>query len=183
MGETTHLLARARDGDAAAWNGVVTLLYDELLQLARRRVRRGHAFTLSATALVHECYLRLPAERAAALTSRQHLLALASRAMRQILVNHARDRVAAKRGGGVLHLSLDDEQPATLREADQVLMLDQALERLAHQDAALAQIVDCRVFGGLTEQETVTALALPLRTVQRRWAQARQRLRDCLREA
>lgn len=183
MGETTRLLARARAGDAGAWNDVVTLLYDELLQLARRRVRRGHAATLTATALVHECYLRLPVERASALTSRQHLLALASRAMRQILVNHARDRIAAKRGGGAPHQSLEDEQPAALREADQVLMLDQALERLAHEDVALGQVVDCRVFGGLTELETATALALPLRTVQRRWAQARQRLRDCLREA
>ncbi|EIL88441.1 MULTISPECIES: ECF-type sigma factor [Rhodanobacter] len=180
MGETTQLLASARNGDPDAWERVVVLLYDDLLRLARRTVRGRGACTLNATALVHECYLRVAGGRADAITSSHHFLALASRAMRQILVNHARDRVAAKRGGGAIHVTLERQQLSADQEADDVLMLDEALVRLAREDERLSQVIDCRIFGGLTEMETASALGIPLRTVQRRWQQARERLRVCL---
>lgn len=180
MGEITGLLASARDGDGEAWERVVVLLYDDLLRLARRNVSGRGSATLNATALVHECYLRLAGNRAHAIAGSRHFLALASRAMRQILVNYSRDRLAAKRGGGALHVTLERQQISAEREAAEVLMLDEALAQLALEDRQLSQLVDCRVFGGLTEAETATALGIPLRTVQRRWQQARDRLRRCL---
>lgn len=180
MGEITRLLAGAKEGDSEAWNRVIALLYDDLLRLARRAAPARGVATMNATALVHECYLRVVRGRPDAITSSHHFLALASRAMRQILVNYARDRVAAKRGGGAVHVTLERHQISADQEADEVLMLDAALTRLAVQDEHLSQVINCRVFGGLTEAETATALDIPLRTVQRRWQQARERLRACM---
>lgn len=180
MGEITRLLAGARNGDADAWERVIVLLYDDLLRLARRAVPARGPTTMNATALVHECYLRVARGCPDAITSSSHFLALASRAMRQILVNYARDRVAAKRGGGAVHVTLERHQVSVEQEAGEVLMLDEALRRLASEDERLSEVVDCRVFGGLTEAETASALNVPLRTVQRRWQQARERLRICM---
>jgi RNA polymerase sigma factor (TIGR02999 family) len=180
MGEVTRLLEQARAGDPAAWNRVVALLYEELLRVARR-ARAGHgAGTLNATALVNECYLRMAHRRADAISNRTHFLAVAGCAMRQVLVNYARNRVAAKRGGGELHVTLDDAIPSADEEAEDLLALDDALIRLAREDACLARVVDCRVFAGLSETETATALDLSLRSVQRHWHTARARLRDLL---
>lgn len=177
MGEITRLLAVAREGDRDAWEPLMALLYDDLLRLARRVASARGVATLNPTALVHECYLRVIRSRPEAITSSHHFLALASRVMRQILVNYARDRVAAKRGGGALHVTLERFQVSADQEADEVLALDEALTRLASEDDRLSQVVNCRVFGGLSEAETATALDIPLRTVQRRWQQARERLR------
>lgn len=179
MGEVTRWLDRARDGDGDAWAKVITLLYSDLLRLARRAAPARGASTMNATALVHECYLRV-ARGPTAIKDGNHFLALASRAMRQILVNYARDKVAAKRGSGAAHVTLESQQIGVAREADEVLMLDEALLQLARDDERLSQIVDCRVFGGLTEAETASALGIPLRTVQRRWQLARERLRVSL---
>src|SRR5690349_8964835 len=173
MGDITFLLQRARGGDDAAWQRVVALLYDDLLRLARCASTSGRSATLNATALVHECYLRLAKHGAEAIGTRAHFLALAGRAMRQILVNHARDRLAAKRGGGAAHTTLDHLDLAAEHEADELLGLDEALERLAAEDERLARVIDCRVFGGLSEAETAEALDLPLRSAQRLWQQAR----------
>lgn len=177
MGEVTGLLAGAREGDSEAWERVVALLYDDLVRLARRAAPGRAAATMNPTALVHECYLRLARGQAGAITNSTHFLALASRAMRQVMVNYARDRVAAKRGGGAVHVPLEHHQISADQEADEVLMLDEALTRLAREDEALSRVVDCRIFGGLSEAETAAALGIPLRTVQRRWQQARDRLR------
>lgn len=179
MGEITTLLERARHGESDAWERVVALLYADLLRIARRTAHHGNA-TLNATALVHECYLRVAKGNHDAIVDRSHFLALASRAMRQILVNHARDRVADKRGGGAPHITLQEHQACVEREADEVLMLDMALSQLGKDDELAARVVDCRVFGGLTEEETAEALGVPLRTVQRRWQQAREKLRSLL---
>lgn len=180
MGEVTLLLERSRDGDNAAWEQVVALLYDDLLRIARRTTYARGPATLNATALVHECYIRVACGRHEAIANRGHFLALASRAMRQILVNHARDRVAAKRGGGAIHITLSQQQISANQEADDVLLLEAALLQLAKEDEQLSRIVDCRIFGGLTEEETASALEIPLRTVQRRWQQAREKLRASL---
>ena len=180
MGEITQLLERARAGESAAWEQVVGLLYNDLMRIARRATPARGVATLNATALVNECYLWVARGQAEGISSSSHFLALASRAMRQILANYARDRVAAKRGGGALRVTLDDMQIAANQEADDVLQLDDALSRLAKEDARLSQVVDCRVFGGLSETETAEALGMSLRTVQRLWQQARDRLKDTL---
>lgn len=180
MGEITLLLERARGGDGDAWERVVDLLYADLLQLARRMRAGGGPPTLNATALVNECYLRVARRGAGAIGNREHFLALAARAMRQILVNYARDRLAAKRGAGAVHVALEELPASADLEASDLLALDGAMTQLAAEDERLVRVVDCRVFGGLTEDETATALALPLRTVQRLWQRARDRLRTLL---
>ncbi|HOV96005.1 MAG TPA: ECF-type sigma factor [Thermomonas sp.] len=180
MGEITQLLERARDGEPAAWEQAVASLYEDLLRMARRARAHGGAATLNPTALVNECYLRVARRQADGIHSREHFLAIAGRAMRQILVNYARDRVAAKRGGGALQVTLDEDTLSAQHEADDLLALDAALNQLATEDVRLARIVDCRIFSGLTEQETAEALNLPLRSVQRLWHDARERLRHLL---
>lgn len=180
MGEITLLLERARTGDAGSWEQLISLLYDDLLRLARRADHNRRMHTLNATALVNECYLRLSRRQAVAISNRGHFMALAGCAMRQILINYARERVAAKRGGGAVHIPLDALQLSADQEADELLMLDAALNQLAIEDEQLSHIVDCRIFAGLSEAETASALEIPLRTVQRRWKAARERLRDML---
>ncbi len=181
MGEITRLLEDARQGDAAAWDQVVALLYDELLVLARR-VRGGrHAgHTMRPTALVNECYLRVARRQADAISDREHFLAVAARAMRQILVNHARKHFAVKRGGDVLHVTLHEERLRVVREAEDLIAMDKALEQLEREDPRLVKVVDCRVFGGLSEAETAQAMDMSLRSAQRLWHRARQRMRDLL---
>lgn len=174
MSEITQLLGEVRAGDGDAWNRVVALLYDDLRRLAQR-VKAG-AHSLDATALVHECWLRFADGGARGIADRAHFFAVASRAMRQILANHARDRLALKRGGGARRTTLDDVDIAADREADELVRLDALLTQLAREDERLVRVVDCRVFGGLSEAETADALGLSLRTVQRLWAQARARL-------
>jgi RNA polymerase sigma factor (TIGR02999 family) len=180
MGEITVLLENARAGDGAAWQRVVALLYDDLLRLAHCASTAGRPNTLNATALVHECYLRIAKHGAGSIGNRNHFLALAGRAMRQILVNHARDRTAGKRGGGAAHTTLGELEVAADQEAEQLIELDTALQRLACEDMRLVHVIDCRIFGGLTETETADALGLSLRTVQRMWFDARERLRTSL---
>ncbi|MDF1504959.1 ECF-type sigma factor [Roseisolibacter sp. H3M3-2] len=149
-------------------------VYDELRRLARRQLRReaaGH--TLNTTALVHEAYLRL-AEQRAAPVERGHFLSLAATAMRRILVDHARRHRAAKRGAGVRAVTLDDADALAADDrAELFVALDEALARLAALDARQARVVECRFFGGLTEEETAEALGIGLRTAKRDWAKAR----------
>lgn len=180
MGEITQLLEQSRRGDAAAWDDLVSALHDELLRVAYRVKAGDKGGTLNATALVNECYLRLAPRQGSSISGREHFLAVAGRAMRQILVNHARDRVAAKRGGNARRITLDEEAVAADMEADDLLALNDALNRLDTEDSRLPRIVDCRVFGGLTESETAAALNISLRTVQRLWRTARQKLGERL---
>ena len=178
MTEITALLERARDGDATAWDRVVTLLYADLKRLARGALAGGAQ--VDVTGLVHDCYLRLAKSGAAQVVSRAHFLSLASRAMRQLLINHARDRVAAKRGGGQAHTDLDHTDLAVADEAEELLAIDAALRSLADADERLVRVVECRLFAGLTDEETALALDLPLRSAQRLWQDARTRLRTAL---
>jgi RNA polymerase sigma factor (TIGR02999 family) len=176
MGEVTELLERARGGDAAAWDAVVALIYDDLRRLARGVLRGNGGATFDATGLVHDCYLRLSRAGADGVLNRQHFLALAARAMRQLMLNHARDRLAAKRGGGAPHVTLGEDDAAADAQAEQLLALDQALARLAGEDERMVRVIECRVFAGLDEAETAQVLEMPLRTTQRLFADARQRL-------
>ncbi len=177
MGDVTRLLEHARRGEPRAWDEAVALLYEDLLRVAHRVHAGRGAATLDPVALVNECYLRVARRRAEPIADRKHFLAVAARAMRQILVNYARDRTAAKRGGRAPHVTLNEETLGADREAVELLALDEALGRLEAEDARLVRVVDCRVFCGLTEPETASALGLSLRTVQRLWREARRRLR------
>lgn len=184
MSEITQLLDRARCGDGDAWEDVVELLYADLKRLARGALGSS-AHTLGATGLVHECYERLARSGALGVRDRCHFLSLSSRIMRQILINHARDRLAAKRGGGSLPASAapGDAAQNLDNEAQDLLHLDHALRQLEAVDQRLVHVVECRIFAGLSEEETAQALDLPLRTAQRLWQRARDYLRDALLES
>lgn len=160
---------------------LVALAYEELRAIAHQRLgARQSSGSLSTTALVHEAYLKL-ADRADTRSYRHsHFLALASVAMRHVLVDRARERAALKRGGGVAPIALDDAELAVDSEPDALLQLDEAMQRLAAFEPRLARVVECRFFGGLTEPETAEALGLTVRTVQRDWVKARVLLRRAL---
>lgn len=167
-GDITRLLQAAGSGDQAAWSRLVDLVYPELKRLARGARARPRDNTLCTTALVHECYLRL--SRAGGVPrDRDHLLSLAVRIMRQVLTDHARERLALKRGGGEAAASLDAVDPADRRQFEQLIEIDDALSRLAREQPRQAQVFECRYFGGLSDDETAEALAISPRTAHRDW--------------
>jgi RNA polymerase sigma factor (TIGR02999 family) len=178
-GEVTGWLARWREGDREALDRLLPLVYDELRRvahLALRRERPGH--TLATNDLVHEAYLKLLKERALSAADRGEFLAVASRTMRRLLVDSARARRRRKRGGGEAPLPLDElEIPLSDAQADELLIVDEALDRLAGANPRASEIVLLRWFGGLTLEETAQALALSTKTVQRDWLTARAWLR------
>ncbi len=170
----TCLLARASGGDRAALEELVPLVYADLRRIAGRQLRGERAgHTLQATALVHEAYLRIFEGAEIAFDSRAHFFGIAARAMRQILVDHARARGAGKRGGGLCRITLDEAVAAGQPADVDLLVLDEALERLAARDAGQARIVELRFFGGLTNEETAVALGVSSATVKRAWTVAR----------
>lgn len=172
--ETARLLSCARDGDRRALDELFTRVYEELRRIAHRRLARRRAgATLETTALVHEAYLKLVDPAGVACRDRSHFLALASRAMRFVLVDHARSRSAGKRGGGEPALRLGDLQLAADERAADLLALDEALERLALSSARLAQLVELRFFGGLTYEEIAEATGWSVPTIKRDWVRAR----------
>jgi RNA polymerase sigma-70 factor (ECF subfamily) len=172
--EITTLLAAVKQGDRSAETLLAELVYGELRKIAgvhMRRERRDH--TLETTALVHEAYLRLVRDQAMDWQGRAHFFATASVVMRRILVDYARQRAAGKRPDAGMRVELKDWQAATHPSLDQMLILDEALNRLAAMDARQARIVELRYFGGLTEEETAEVLSISLRTVKRDWSSAR----------
>ena len=173
--DVTEALEALRDGDADARDRLVRAVYDELRGLARAHLRREQGATLVTTELVHEAYEKLLGPRSS-YGGRGHFFGAAARAMRQILVDHARRRGRAKRGGGARAAALDEvgeiAAPAAGGEVD-ILDLDAALTRLAALDARQAAVVECRYFGGLSVEETAEALGLSTATVKRTWRTAR----------
>jgi RNA polymerase sigma factor (TIGR02999 family) len=174
-----RLLDQLQGGDDAAVDQLFALLYEELKELAhRQRLRWRDDHTLNTTALVHEAYLKLVGQAALEVQSRAHFAALAARAMRHILCNHARDRRALKRGGGLDPLPLDERallaapSSPSPEPAQRLVALDDALRRLEKVDPRQSQVVECRFFGGLTVEETATAIGVSPRTVKRDWAVA-----------
>jgi RNA polymerase sigma factor (TIGR02999 family) len=168
----TRDLRAARSGDPAAWDALYTKLYDELRRLARR-VRAGRAgSTLSTTALVHEAYLRLDPSAELSGDKRADFFAVAAWAMRNVLLDAARRRYAGKRGGGFKPVTLGDDAASPVRP-DELVALDEALERLRAMDARRAQVVDYRFFAGLTTPETAELLGTSVSTVERDWRTAR----------
>lgn len=173
-GQVTVLLQRLQRGEAGALDRLLPLVYQELRSAAQRalaRERAGH--TLQPTDLVHEAWLKLSAGVKVEWQGRAHFLAVASRAMRQVLVDHARRRHAGKRGADAVHVSLSHAGARDAIAPEELLALDAALDRLGERDPRLRQVVECRFFGGLTEREIAEVLGVTERTVQRDWARAR----------
>jgi RNA polymerase sigma factor (TIGR02999 family) len=162
-------------------DAVTTEVYRELRAMAHYRLSaRGPQGTLSTTALVHEAYLRLAGPTRTTWTNRGHFLAVASLAMRHVLVDRARERAALKRGGEQHRITLDNVALTVDTDSELLLQLDDALDQLAAFDARLARVVECRFFGGLTEEETAEALGVTARTVRRDWVKARVLLQRAL---
>ena len=177
----SDVLDALRSGRRDALDGLTSLLYDELREIAHRhRARDSHDATLATTALVHEAYLKLVDQSRAQWTDRAHFLALAAVAMRHILTDRARARLAAKRGGARDVVTFDDETVASEDRPGALLQIHEALDRLAGLDARIASVVEYRFFGGLTHEEIAAALGITVRTVERDWAKARVLLRDLL---
>jgi len=169
----SELLGKWKAGDEAALDALVPLVYRELRQVAHRYLRqerRDH--TLQSTALVHEAYLRLKKQGKQELENRAHFLAIAAQLMRQILVEYARRRKAAKRDGGE-RLMLDDGSELFRRRSVDLIALDDALKELARLDARQSRVVELRFFGGLSTEETAAVLGISSATVKRDWATAR----------
>ncbi len=177
-GSITQLLLRWSEGDAAAREELMPLVYDELRRLAGRYLRRERAnHTLQPTALVNEAYLRLIDQHQVAWQNRAQFFGLAAKLMRNILVDHARAHQAAKRGGQHYSVSLSRNDQFTREPHVDLLAINEALDRLAALDVQKSRIVELRFFGGLTIEETAEALGISHATVERDWAMARAWLR------
>jgi RNA polymerase sigma factor (TIGR02999 family) len=176
-GDVTSLLLAYERGDPGALERVWPLLYEQMRAIARRQLRAESSLTLNPTALVHEAYMRLVDDTRVSWQSRAHFLGVAARCMRQIVVDHARRRNAVKRGGKRRQVELTGEVLATNDNPDLVLSIDAALDAIQSFNGRLARIAECRVFGGLSEEETASALSVSVRTVQRDWQRAKAWLR------
>jgi RNA polymerase sigma factor (TIGR02999 family) len=181
-GDITTLLHRWSLGDPEAFPRLVALAYDDLRAIAHRRLLGGGGTTLPTTALVHEVFLRLVERDTAGDTweSRAHFYAFASRAMRTILVDHARRTQAARRGGDQVRIPLDESAVAGQGGAAEVLGVDEALTQLARQHPRMAQVVEFRFFGGFDVTEVAELLGTSVRTVERDWTRAKAYLLESL---
>lgn len=184
-GDITVLLEAARTGDRTAMNQVLATLYQELHAMARRQLagqQQGH--TLDATALVHEAYLKLVGRGGAHFDDRSHFFAYAASAMRSVIVDYARQRLAQKRGGDLHRVTeLPEELESGVRLDEDVMALDEALKQLSAVDPRLTQVVELRYFAGLSELEIATLLQRSERSIRRDWQKARLFLLASLQEA
>ena len=172
--QVTQILRRLSEGDGSASEELAPLVYAELHSLARRHLgRQASSHTLQPTALVNEAWLKLVGDRHPAWGDRGHFFGVAARAMRQILVDHARRAGARKRGGDYKRVDLDELVESFELAQSGLLDLDEALERLTQVDAELAQLVELRFFAGLSVSETAEALGISLRKAERSWVLAR----------
>lgn len=180
----SQLLKRLAEGDREVERELFELLYDELKSKAQALMRRqSAAHTLQATALVHEAWLKLAEREAAGVTSRTHFFRVAARAMRSVLVDHARSRATDKRGGAGVKLAIDSVDISIDRPSETLLSLDEALTKLQTVDAALARVAELRLFTGLEHDEIAQALDVSSRTVERAWKLARAWLQRYLDDA
>ena len=172
--QVTQLLCDWRSGDRAALEKLIPLVQPELQRLAHQymsRERPGH--TLQTTALLDDAYLQLADKTHPQWQNRAHFFAVAAQLMRRIMVDHARQRQALKRGGGAIRVTLDEAAAVTQTHADELLALDEALEKLATFDRRKAEVVEMRYFGGLTMEEIAEVLKVHVNTVARDWTAAR----------
>jgi RNA polymerase sigma factor (TIGR02999 family) len=180
MSEVTRILSAIEQGDPHAAEQLLPLVYEELRKLAAQKLaQEKQGQTLQATALVHEAYLRLVASGAASApretpwTSRGHFFAAAAEAMRRILVEQARRKRRTKHGGGRVRVDLDRVSAIAGDVTEDIVALDEALQRLAVEESAAAEVVKLRYFAGLTAQDTAAAMGISLRTANRHWAYAK----------
>jgi RNA polymerase sigma factor (TIGR02999 family) len=172
--EVTQLLLAWSDGDKAALDQLMPLVYAELRRLAKSYMRRERAGqTLQTTALIHEAYLRLIDADQVRMENRGHFFAAAARLMRQVLVDLAREHGSRKRGGGALQVSLDEAMVVSRQRDEGLLALDEALNALAQIDPRKSRMVELRFFGGLSVEETAEALGVSVETVHRDWRLAK----------
>jgi len=175
-GDVTALLARARNGDAGALDDVLAAVYDELRHIARKQLREEREdHTLRTTELVHEAYAKLVDHDAVDWQDRRHFFAVAARAMRQVLVDHARRKTREKRGSDAPVLSFDTLSPSQVPadSPEELLIVDNALDRLAEKDERMARVVECRFFGDFTLDEIADVLDVSRSTVVWDWRTAR----------
>jgi RNA polymerase sigma factor (TIGR02999 family) len=172
--DITQILRELRDGASGAREALLPLVYAELHAMAHRRLSPGgRDVTLDTTALVHEAYVRLFDRTQLEWNDRRHFFSVAAIAMRQIIVDHARRRGAAKRGGELRRVDLDASNLAIEQQADEIVALNDALSRLSRLDERLGRIVELRFFGGLSVEEVAEVMGLSERTVKRDWRKAR----------
>jgi RNA polymerase sigma factor (TIGR02999 family) len=177
--DITQLLRRFQDGDSVAQSRLINAVHGELRSMAARYMRRERqGLTLQTTALLNEAYVKLVNVRSTNWQDRAHFFAVAARIMRQILVDHARKRLAGKHGGGAQVLQLDEALVFTPGKSAELVALDGALTRLGENDERASRIVELRFFGGLSVDETAEVLKLSRRAVEREWTFARAWLRD-----
>ena len=170
----TQLLTEWRDGDKTALDRLIPLVYEELRRLAHHYLRRERpGYTLQTSALVNEAYLRLVDHKGMRWQNRAHFYAVAAQAMRRILVDHARSRDAAKRGGGANLIGLDEAATAAQMQAANLLALNEALNQLALIDKRKSRIVELRYFGGMSVEETAEVIGVSPVTVMREWSSAK----------
>jgi RNA polymerase sigma factor (TIGR02999 family) len=180
--DVTQLLLELRGGRREALAELLPLVYQELRWIASQRLAHQGGQTLSATALVHEAYLKMFDQTQLAWNDRKHFFAVASMAMRQLVVDNARRKRAAKHGGGLQRVDLEAIQIGVADPSEEVLSLDEALTRLSRLDERLARVVEMRYFGGLSVEETAEALDLDPRTIKRDWRKARALLYRTLKD-
>ena len=172
--DVTVLLAELAKGDQDAASQLMPLVYDEMRRLAGRYMRRERSdHTLQATALVHETYVKLVEQRSPDWQSRAHFFGVAAHVMRNILIDYARGHLRAKRGGAKEEVTLDDALVFSPQKSEDLLAVDEALQRLAKLDLRQSKVVELRFFGGLTVEETAEALGISPITVKRDWTLAR----------
>jgi len=172
--EVTQLLINWSKGDKAALEMLVPLVHSELRRLARRYLGREHpGHTLQTSALINAAYMRLIDQDSVQWQNRAHFFAVAAQVMRHILVDHGRAHLYAKRGGGAHKVSLDEVEAITRQRAEELVALDDALNKLATLDARKSQIIELRFFGGLTIEETAEAMKMSPKTVTREWRSAK----------
>ena len=183
-GDITHLLNRLANGDQQAAAELVPLVYEELRRLAVRRLRHERPnHTLQATALVHEAYMKLAAQRGARWQNRAQFFAVASQAMRRILVDYARTQQRTKRGGKQLRVTLEEVCVVSPEISEEILAVDESLARLEKLDPRQARVVELRYFTGLNTEEAAEALGISAKTVTREWNAARAWLYADLKES
>jgi RNA polymerase sigma factor (TIGR02999 family) len=179
--DLTRLLVAHREGDSSALPRLLPLIYRDLQRLAKRQLGpHRSAQTLDTTSLVHEAYLKLVESEGGSWQDRGHFFAVASIAMRQIVIDYARSSRAKKRGGELRAQGLDGVELAIDEQADTLIAIDRAMEGLREIDERLPRVVECRFFAGLTEEETAEALGVSTRTVERDWKRARAWLRQAI---
>ena len=179
----TRLLSDCSDGDSGAFDRLMPLVYDDLRRIAHRRLaaeQSGH--TLSTTAVVHEAYLQLVNQATATWRDRAHFFAVAARVIRHVLIDYARARKAAKRGGDAIRIPLSEDLDGRETDMIELLALDEALSELASLDPRLERIVELRFFGGMTMRDAAEAMGVSQRTAERDWRRARAYLYRALRD-